>query len=140
MKLLFDSPLKGESKYGQYFAYAVECNGEEMTFFSPSDDVNEKLINLKRGSKVQITKTAKQNGKGIKVDYEVLVLEEKKAEQNGNGSTHDNYYELMLHSYEDALKINEKLGGLVDVSRIGITLFIARSKINGNGFGAVTNG
>lgn len=128
--LLFDSPLKGESKYGPYFAYAVECNGEEMTFFSPNDEVNEKLINLKRGTKVQITKTAEKIGKGVKVDYDVVVFEEKRPElSNSNGLKKDNYFDAMLHSYEDAMKIQEKLNGMVDVNRIAITLFIARSKI-----------
>ena len=37
-----------------------------------------------------------------------------------------------MNSYEDAVKIQEKLNGMVDVNRIAITLFIARSKINGN--------
>lgn len=127
MKLLFDSPLKGESKFGTYHAYAVESNGEEQTFFVPNDDVNDKLITLKRGTRVQITKTAKQNGKGIKVDYDVVVLEDKKPEP-----AKDNYFDAMLKSYEDAMKIQEKLNGMCDVNRIAITLFIARSKINGN--------
>jgi len=29
MELKYDSPLKGESKYGQYFAYAFDSNGED---------------------------------------------------------------------------------------------------------------
>jgi hypothetical protein len=37
----------------------------------------------------------------------------------------------MLNSYQDALKIQEQLNGMVDVNRIAITLFIARSKIKG---------
>jgi hypothetical protein len=41
----------------------------------------------------------------------------------------------MVTSYEDAMKIQEKLNGMVDVNRIAITLFIARSKVNGGSYG-----
>lgn len=39
----------------------------------------------------------------------------------------DTFYEIMLSSYKDALQIQSELNGMVDVSRIAITLFIARS-------------
>lgn len=136
-----DQPIVGKNNYGDYYLYLVK-NGsdEELSFFAPNEKIHEQLKVLKKGDHFEITKTAKQNGKAIKVDYEVVVLEDKKPQtKNVNLPSNDNYFDLMLHSYEDALKINEKLQGLVDVSRIAVTLFIARSKLNGNGFGSVAN-
>lgn len=129
MELKFDAPLKGESKFGVYYAYAVDCNGEEMTFFSPSDEVNQKLKTLKRGAKVQITKTAKQNGKGIKVDYDVVVLEEKKHEPTDEPIPQDDFfYNAMEKSFEQALRLQNKFNGMANVNQIAITLFIQRTK------------
>ncbi len=129
MELKFDAPLKGESKFGVYYAYAVDCNGEEMTFFSPNDEVNQKLISLKRGAKVQITKTAKQNGKGIKVDYDVIVLEEKKSEPADVPNPQEEYYyTAMEKSFEEALRLQNKFNGMANVNQIAITLFIQRTK------------
>jgi len=133
--------IVGKNTYGEYQLFIVS-NGsnEELSFFCPNEKIYEQLKVLKKGDHFEITKTAKQNGKGIMVDYEIVVLEDKMPQtKNGNTSSQDNYFDLMLRSYEDALKINEKLQGLVDVSRIAVTLFIARSKINGNGFGGVAN-
>lgn len=129
MELKFDSPLKGESKYGAYYAYAVDCNGQEMTFFSPSDEVNQKLINLKRGAKVQITKTAKQNGKAIKVDYDVVVIEEMKTEPADEPNPQEEYYYIAMEkSFEEALRLQNKFNGMANVNQIAITLFIQRTK------------
>ena len=102
--------------------------GEEYSFFCPNTAVYEQLKTLKRGGQFEITKTAKQNGKGIKIDYIIKVLEETKP----TAQQRDNYFDIMLASYEDALKIQEKLNGMVDVNRISITLFIARSKLSGS--------
>ena len=133
VQLLFDSPLKGESKYGSYFAYAVNYNGEEMTFFSPCDEVNQKLINLKRGTKVQITKTARQNGKGIKVDFDVIVLEDNKPIEpeliNKPAAQDDLYYSFMDKSFEDALRIQNKYNG-ANLNQIAVTIYISRLKQN----------
>ena len=47
-------------------------------------------------------------------------------------SLDDNYFELMLSSCRDAVKIQNELGGMMDAKSLAVTLFIARSKINGN--------
>lgn len=120
--------IVGKNTYGDYQLFIVS-NGtnEEYSFFCPNEKVYEQLKSLKRGSHFEIIKTAKQNGKGIKVDYEIVVLEDQKSKEPQK----DNYFDIMLSSYEDALKIQDKLNGMVDVNRISITLFIARSKVNG---------
>ena len=40
----------------------------------------------------------------------------------------------MLTSCRDAVKIQNELGGLMDAKSLAVTLFIARSKINQNGY------
>jgi len=103
---------------------------EELSYFADKD-VHERIKDLKRGALVEICKRAEQKGRKIITSYDVKV---SKNETPVVSSTKDNYFETMLTSYQDALNIQEKLNGMVDVNRIAITLFIARSKINGNGY------
>ena len=49
-----------------------------------------------------------------------------------NKNSNDNFYDLMLTSCRDAVKIQNELGGLMDAKSLAVTLFIARSKINQN--------
>jgi hypothetical protein len=129
LELLFDEPMIGNSQYGPYYLYAVKNGTDtEYSFFAP-EEVHDKLKSLRKGDKVEITKTAEQQGKKIITKHEV-----KNIQQNGGSTNKDSYFESMLHSYQDAIKIHERLNGMVDVNRIAITLFIARSKINGNGY------
>ena len=131
IELLQDQCLTGTSRYGEYYLYNVRNGtGEELSFF-PDKEVHEKLKELHRGDKIEICKRAEQKGTKIITSYDVKVL--KNDSPPGNVSK-DNYFETMLISYQDALNIQEKLNGMVDVNRIAITLFIARSKINGNGY------
>jgi hypothetical protein len=126
-----DQCLIGTSRYGEYYLYNVR-NGsnEELSYFADKE-VHEKLKELHKGDKVEISKRAEQKGTKIITSYDVKVL--KNDSPPGNASK-DNYFETMLVSYQDALNIQEKLNGMVDVNRIAITLFIARSKINSNGY------
>lgn len=132
--------MVGQSKYGDYFLYAVK-NGtdEEYSFFAP-EEVHGEMSKLKKGDKVQITKTAEQNGKKIVTKYDIKVLSNGKASNDKSVSSQptngkDNYYDIMLNSCRDAIKIQNELGGMMDAKSLAVTLFIARTKINGNGFG-----
>jgi len=131
LELRSEQPKIGKSTYGDYYLYIVSNgSGEECSFFAPNEKVHEILKNLRRGSRFEIIKTAqKKNGKEVLVDYEVSILEEKKTEL---GIVKDNYFTTMLNSFEDAIKIQEKMNGMCDVNKIATTLFIARSKLNGN--------
>jgi len=130
--LLFDNPVTGQSRYGDYFLYMVkDQSGVEYSLFAP-DEVHEKLKDLKKGDRFSLTKEAGQNGKKIIIKFSVIKTGSKEPETNN--ASKDNYFEAMLTSYQDALKIQEQLNGMVDVNRIAITLFIARSKINQNGY------
>ena len=93
-----------------------------------------KLKHLRKGERFEITKLAEQKGTKIVTSYDVKVqkknLESPVNEINKNSN--DNFYELMLSSCRDAVKIQNELGGLMDAKSLAVTLFIARSKINGS--------
>ena len=138
LELLFDDPVVGQSQYGDYYLYAVKNgNGTEYSFFAPSE-VHDQIKSLGKGSKVTITKLAEQKGSKIITKYdikvkepEIPVLDKTIPPVVGN----DNYYDIMLQSCRDAIKIQNELGGMMDAKSLAVTLFIARSKVNGNGLG-----
>ncbi|MBK9099483.1 MAG: hypothetical protein IPM14_15490 [bacterium] len=134
IELMNENCLQGTSHYGEYYLYSVRNgNGQEYSFF-PDKEVHEKIKDLRRGDKVEICKRAEQKGTKIVTSYEVKVLSNHSASSSPTQSSKDNYFETMLTSYQDAQKIQEELNGMVDVNRIAITLFIARSKISPNGY------
>jgi len=115
--------------------YTLKDNtGEELLYFAP-EEVNEKIKSLNKGDRFEITKTAEQKGTKIITKYDVKVekknLDSPINELNKINGT-DYFYELMLTSCRDAVKIQNELGGLMDAKSLAVTLFIARSKINGN--------
>ena len=127
IELLYDEPVVGQSKYGDYYLYAVR-NGDgttEYSFFAP-DEVHERIKDLKKGTKVVITKLAEQKGNKIITKYDIDIAPQT-APTNGVVSN-DNYYETMLQCCKDAIRIQNELGGMMDAKSIAVTLFIARSK------------
>ena len=134
IELLQENCLQGTSRYGVYYLYSVRNgNGEEYSFF-PDKEVHEKLKNLRKGDRVEICKKAEQKGTKIITSFEVKVLNNNSTSSSPAQLNKDNYFQTMLSSYQDAQKIQEELNGMVDVNRIAITLFIARSKISPNGY------
>lgn len=134
---MYDDAITGQSRFGTYWMYTLkEQNGEEVLFFAP-EEVNEQIKSLKKGDLFEITKLAEQKGTKIITKYDIKV--EKKQTLNPsnelpkNGSA-DYFFDLMLTSCRDAVKIQNELGGMMDAKSIAVTLFISRSKINGNGF------
>jgi len=121
--LLYDEPVVGQSKYGDYYLYAVR-NGDgttEYSFFAP-DEVHERIKDLKKGAKVVITKLAEQKGNKIITKYDIDIA------QQTTPQNVDSYYETMLQCCKDAIRIQNELGGMMDAKSIAVTLFIARSK------------
>jgi len=57
--LLFDPCIEGESSYGKYYMYGVRNGEDEYNFFAPLK-VHEQLKDKTKGTRFQITKTAKQ--------------------------------------------------------------------------------
>ena len=76
-----------------------------------------KLNHFKKGDRFEITKLAEQKGTKIVTSYNVKVekknLESPVNEINKSNGT-DYFYELMLTSCRDAVKIQNELGGLMD--------------------------
>lgn len=145
--LLYDEPVTGTSQYGQYNLYAVESEGIEYSLFAP-DTVHEQIKDLKKGQSAIITRLAAQRGSKIVSAYDVVlqkkvnaspIVDNKDEEEDYDFSTpipevtKDPTYKIMLESLRDAVAITSELGGMVDANRIGITLFIARSKNNNYG-------
>lgn len=157
IELLYDEPVTGVNSWGPYSMYAVRSEMSEYSFFA-AEPVHAELKNLKKGDKAIITKMAVQRGNKVVTNYQVTTPEKVKASVKANGVTRqndvyedrgykpepqspkeplksaDNFFEIMLKCYSDALEIQNELGNMIDVSRIAITLFIARSKSNGNIF------
>lgn len=139
IELLYDEPISGESQYGNYNLYAVKVDDSEYAFFPPKE-VHDSLKNLKAGDKAIVTKLAAQRGNKIVSAFDVSIkgkssnkIDAQKKEEalSKDVITADNYYELMLQSYKDAIRIMNELNNMSDPSRIAITLFIQRTK-NGN--------
>lgn len=128
IELLYDEPVVGQSKYGDYYLYAVR-NGDgttEYSFFAP-DEVHERIKDLKKGAKVVITKLAEQKGSKIITKFDVNVIAQAQPSPATQSMT-DNYYDTMLQCCKDAIRIQNELGGMMDAKSIAVTLFIARSK------------
>lgn len=136
IELLQENCLQGTSRFGNYYLYSVRNgNGEEYSFF-PDKEVHEKLKDLRKGDKVEICKRAEQKGTKILTTFDVKVLQNtvESSEKPNNKTPDDNYYNLMLSSCRDAVRIQNELGGLMDAKSLAVTLFIARSKITPNGY------
>ena len=131
LQLLFDEPLVGESKFGEYYMYAVRNGENEYSFFAPLS-VHEQLKDKPKGTKFQLTRTATQKGKKLVTDYEVKFQNNgiKKEENTASKPDDNGYYEAMLQSYAEATKIQSKFSA-VNLNQFAVTLFIARTKTNG---------
>lgn len=139
IELLYDNPTTGRSQYGDYYLYTVR-NGDgatEYSFFAPPE-VHEQLKHLKKGDRATVCKLAEQRGSKIITRFDV-VIEKPNPTQNSevrvDTTTCDNFYEIMLSSCKDAVRIQQELGGLMDAKSIAVTLFIARSRVSVNGMG-----
>lgn len=138
IELLYDEPVVGNSQYGEYFLYAVKSEGNEYAFFAP-DEVHQELKLLRRSDKAVITKLAAQRGSKLVTKYVVDHCKEANSdevqkdenaqplEKDDNNHQPDRLYDLMLASYKDAFQMQTDLNGMVDIEKIAITLFIARS-------------
>ena len=142
VELLFDDAITGTSTYGPYYMYAVSVEGKEFSFFAP-EEVYSQLKPLKKGDKATITKLAAQRGNKLVTAYDVQVVnkpvsviadkrEDHIEEDSSITPPTDNLRELMLNCLKDALYIQRELGGFGDPERLGITLYISRSKSNNN--------
>ena len=135
LELRSDQPLIGKNTYGDYYLYLVK-NGtnEEMSFFAPTEKVHDQLKVLKKGDQFEITKTAVKEGKSLKVDYQVVVIDNKKEDKPNNGND-DFYYQAMEKSFSDAIRIQNKFNGMANVNQLAVTIYISRLKQNPSFYG-----
>lgn len=142
IELLYDEAIVGRNEFGEYYLYAVKVGDEEYSLFA-HPDVHNTLKNLKKGQRARITRLPYQNGKRVSIKWDVQAIEAENFDQsqtldipetNTNGNTKDNLYKILLQSYKDAIELQKELNGMIDIEKAAITLFIARSKLNGNGF------
>jgi hypothetical protein len=108
----------------------------EYSFFAP-EPVQQYIESnhLSRGDELQITKLLTKNGKANVVDYRIEMLTKAPAAPtaNGNGSPKADDYQIMRLAMQQAIELQKELGSVIDVNRVGISLYISRSK-NGNGY------
>jgi len=131
LQLLFDEPLVGESKFGEYYMYAVK-NGQdefEYSFFAPLS-VHERLKDKPKGTRFQITKTATQKGKKLVTDFQIKFLNNSEQSSPNPVQTDSELFTAMVQSYDEATKIQSKYSA-VNLNQCAVTLFIARTKTNG---------
>ena len=143
VKLLQDQPATGTSQYGDWWLYNVLSNNQEQSFFADEKVVNFiSENNLKRNSELEITKKLIKNGKKNVTDFEISIVQNGTAQGNGNPGANGEHelpsgeeqfqvspeFQTMLQSMNEALMLRDKLGGDVDVSKIGITLFLTKIK------------
>jgi len=126
--------MTGKSQFGDYYLYAMKNGAGEVSFFAPME-VHDKLKDLKKGDKVTIIKTAEQQGSKVvfKYDVQVLIITDNNQTKVIEQPPKDNYFEILYNCYKDALRLQE-LSPLIQPEKAAITLFIARSKLNGNGY------
>lgn len=137
IELLYDEPVCGKSQYGEYFLYAIKSEESEYAFFAPME-IHEQLQYKKKGDIAIVQKLAVQKGSKVvtsyKVDFPDAPIESETIKNQVAPSVADTienldkYYNIMLKSYKDSFRLQEELGGMVDIEKIAITLFISRSK------------
>ncbi|MCZ7603136.1 MAG: hypothetical protein M5R37_09720 [Melioribacteraceae bacterium] len=133
LTLLFNDPIVGESQYGKYYLYAVK-NGDDSEYsYFATEDVHEKIKDLKAGDSFEITKVALHSKAKNKVvtTFDVKLLNNgHKPEVNKVAENQSSYYSAMEKSFEEAIKLQNKFNGMANVNQIAITLFIQRTKGN----------
>lgn len=144
LKLMYDEPRTGSSQYGEYFLYSLTDGEQEYSFFA-NEKTHQQMSHLGRGETVELIKLASQRGKAVIT--EIIATGIKNGNGNGNGKdtksvskpdevikpdipSEDKLFELMLKSLGDSIRMQKLLDSKIDVERIGITLFIARSRGN----------
>ncbi|MDZ7762900.1 MAG: hypothetical protein U5K00_00525 [Melioribacteraceae bacterium] len=133
LTLLFNDPIIGESQYGKYYLYAVKNGDDSKYSYFATEDVHEKIKDLKAGDTFEITKVALHSKAKNKVvtafDVKLLNNGHKPTEVKTSNNNSD-YYSAMEQSFEEAIKLQNRFNGMANVNQIAITLFIQRTKGN----------
>lgn len=127
--MLKNKPYEGKSEFGVYHLYSVEQDGEEKAYFAtPELSLKIQGLGVKAGDEILLTKVATPNGKKIKSDVLVELLEHQRRIQSTTSG--DRLKELMLKCLQEASELTRSLPNVPfqteDVRAIASTLFIAR--------------
>jgi len=130
-ELLFDDPLVGESKFGEYYMYAVKNGEDEYSYFAPLS-VHEQLKDKPKGTRFVLNRTATQRGKKLVQNYEIKFLDNGKEEKRLTKINGNYYFDEMKKSFEEATTLQKIYNGL-NLNSVALSLFISRTKqSNGN--------
>jgi len=143
VKKMYDDPIIGESQYGKYYLYTFMGTDKKLYSFFANDIVHEKLKTFAKNEAIELIKLAAVRGKATVTEIAISkyngsngkALPAKKAEKSSppesppdNDNTNDSMFQLMVKSLQDSIQMQKLLDSKIDIERIGITLFIARSK------------
>jgi hypothetical protein len=109
--------------------YGVKNGEQEYSFFAPLS-VHEQLKDKRRGTQFQITKTAMQKGKKLVTDFEIKFSNNDKQVTPETDKSDSELFTAMQKSYAEATQLQAKYSA-VNLNQCAVTLFIARTKING---------
>jgi len=98
-----------------------------------------------KGAKIKLVKTAVEKNKKLIQDFSVEVLSPGKVNGNGNGKVHDQnntpsaegkndgltHMEIMKQCFAEAAEIQKEYNA-ANLSNIAVTLYISKTKLNGN--------
>jgi len=131
LRLLKNKPYEGKSDFfGIYHLYSVERDGQELAYFA-TPEISQKIqaLGVTAGSEIVITKVATPNGKKIKSDVIVELLEPQIRTQSTTSG--DSLKQLMEKCLQEAVEITRSVQGVPfqteDVQKIASCLFIART-------------
>lgn len=137
-KILKEKPYEGENRYGKYFLWSFEIDGEDTVYF-PDKETHEKLIalSLKVGDVIVLTRTVtQQNGKKVVSQVTVdVILRSSNGHSNKAAAEvagDDGYRQLMEQSLRDAIEatraVNTVQWSVDDIRGIALTIFIQRAR------------
>jgi len=130
IKLLQDSPATGTNQFGNWFLYSVMNDGKEQSFFAPEQV--QKFIEenqFKKGDELTITKSLTKNGKSNVIDFKMELISRENGQDvipDGNGKLDD--IKIMRDCLMAGIELQKELGSVVDVNKIAMSLYIARTK------------
>ena len=147
LELAYSSPLIGENRYGEYYCYTfLDSAGQEFTWFAPLK-IHTILKEQVKGAKIRLVKTAIEKNKKLIQDFSVEILSPGKINGNGNGNgkVHDQntapsaegktealtHMEIMKQCFAEAAEIQKEYNA-ANLSNIAVTLYISKTKLNGN--------
>jgi len=137
IKLMQDKALTGNSNFGTWYLYNVIAEDKDQPFFAPVQ-VQDFIENnqLKKGDELQVTKVLTKEGKRNVIDFDIQLLSKQPTQDstnakpsNGNGKPDD--IKIMRECLIAAIELQKELGSVVDVNKVGLSLYISKTK-NGN--------